>query len=95
MHNAQAQMRAIENRRYVTRSANTGISTIITPRGEIIADLDPLVEGNICETVYARSDKTLYTVTGNLFVTLLILSLVAAFAADIVNKVKIHKKSSI
>ena len=32
-HNSYARIRAIESRRYVVRSANTGISSIISPRG--------------------------------------------------------------
>lgn len=92
MHNAQAQMRAIENGRYVVRSANTGISTIINPRGEILSSLDPLVEGNVCGTVYARSDKTLYTVTGNLFIGAAFAFMASVVVINIVNKMKIRQK---
>lgn len=35
-HFAFARLRAIENRRYIARSANTGLSGFISPKGEII-----------------------------------------------------------
>jgi len=34
-HNAYARLRAIENRRFVVRSANTGISSVINPQGRV------------------------------------------------------------
>ena len=89
MHNAQAQLRAIENGRYIVRAANTGISTVINSRGEVMGRLEPLVEGNLYETVYARSDKTLCSVIGNSFVYLLLAG-VAVLAVDrAVFKIKI------
>lgn len=68
MHNAQAQLRAIESGRYVARSANTGISTVISDRGEVLADLEPLVDGMLVEDVAMRDSMTLYARIGNLFV---------------------------
>ena len=81
MHNAQAQLRAIESGRYLARSANTGISTVISDRGEVLCSLDPLVEGMLVEEVEMRDTLTLYTRIGNLFVYLAI-ALLAALAAD-------------
>lgn len=83
MHNAQAQLRAIESGRYVVRSANTGISTVINSRGEVLSELDPLVDGIIVEDVYMRSDKTLYIRMGNLFVYLSGLFVLLIIAFDI------------
>jgi len=93
MHNAQAQIRAIESGRYVTRAANTGISTVITPRGEVISMLDPLVEGNVYATVYARSADTVCVHIGNTFVWILFASLIGVFADGLVNKLKTSKKN--
>ncbi len=70
MHNAQAVLRAVENRRYVVRAANTGISSIITPKGEVIASLGEGETGYLLEEVYMHSDVTLYTAMGNVFVAL-------------------------
>jgi hypothetical protein len=61
-------LRAIENGRYVARAANTGISTIITDKGEVIERLDPLVEGIVVADVEVNAYKTLYSIIGNVFV---------------------------
>ena len=81
MHNAQAQLRAIESGRYIARAANTGISTVINPRGEVIEELGALVDGKIVCDVYATNTKTLWSVIGNSFVYLLII-IYAAMACD-------------
>ena len=70
MHNGQAQMRAIESGRYVVRAANTGISTVISSRGEVLGEKEPLVEGMVVSDVYLSQNQTLYTRIGNLFVYL-------------------------
>ena len=44
-HNGHAVLRAVENRRYIVRSANTGVSSVISPTGRIMTMLDPLVKG--------------------------------------------------
>ena len=93
MHNAQAQLRAIENGRYVVRAANTGISTVINSRGEVIAELEPLVSGNAYATVYANGSKTLNTNLGNFFVYLILCGFLIIFFENIVNNVKINKKN--
>lgn len=93
MHNAQAQLRAIENGRYLIRAANTGISTVITPRGEVVEELEPLVSGNVYSTVYALDGNTLCTSVGNLTVYL-ILGIMGAIVADnIFFVIKKRKKS--
>jgi len=67
-HNRHACLRAIETRRYVIRSANTGISSLINPTGEIEQFIEPLIEGYITGDVKLRSDITLYTRCGNVIV---------------------------
>ena len=71
-HRAQGQIRAIEEGRYVLRSANTGISAVITPKGEMMSEIEPLVDGYaVCE-VASIERNTLYMRIGNLFVYLCI-----------------------
>lgn len=70
MHNAQAKLRAVETGRYVVRAANTGISSIITPDGEVLDEEPPLVGGYVIADVARRSAPTVYSVIGNLFVYL-------------------------
>ena len=92
MHNAQAQLRAIENGRYVVRAANTGISTVINSRGEVIDELEPLVEGRANATVYANGQQTLCVTLGNMFVYLLIVFLLAIVGENTVFAVINGKK---
>lgn len=68
MHNSQAVLRSVELGRYIVRSANTGISSIISPRGEVIQRLPAAVEGYVIDDVALNTQKTVYTVVGNVFV---------------------------
>lgn len=72
-HNNQAILRAVENNRYVIRAANTGISSVIDNNGIVKSKLDPLVEGFINEEVNLISEKTLYTIVGEVIVFLAII----------------------
>ncbi|MBR6676921.1 MAG: apolipoprotein N-acyltransferase [Clostridia bacterium] len=69
-HNAHSQLRAIEHRRYVVRSANTGISSIITPTGHITDSLGDGLEGFVTGQVSYLGGRTLYTSIGNIIVPL-------------------------
>lgn len=69
-HNAQAQLRAIETGKWVLRSANTGISSVITPQGRVAEALPPLTYGYLVQTVGTVSGQTVYSRIGNLFVYL-------------------------
>ena len=72
MHNTQSSLRAIETGRYVLRSANTGVSSIISPCGEIMELCTELSEGYVIGDVYMQNNTTPYTVIGNAFVYLCI-----------------------
>ena len=93
MHNAQAKLRAIENGRCVVRAANTGISSMITPTGEVISSIGALEGGQITEEMQLRDDLTLYTRVGNLFVYLCITFLCAVFGANTVKKFRKKAKA--
>ena len=67
-HEAQARLRAIENGRYLVRSGNTGISSIVSDKGEHLVYIDPLVEGYGVADVEMKSTRTLYSCIGNLLV---------------------------
>jgi apolipoprotein N-acyltransferase len=66
--------RAVENRRYVVRCANTGISCFIDPAGRIKARVrdqagkDVFVRGTLTGTVQPRDSLTFYTRHGDLLV---------------------------
>jgi apolipoprotein N-acyltransferase len=66
-HFSQAAMRAIENGRYLVRSANTGISGVVDPYGRVLSRSD-LFEQTVMvtEARYLRS-STVYRRTGDVF----------------------------
>ena len=65
-HMHLASLRAIETRRYVVRSANTGISCFINSRGDIYNKTDYAERASLHDTVYLRDDLTFYTQYGDL-----------------------------
>lgn len=91
MHNAQAKLRAIETGRYVTRAANTGISSIITPNGKEIGRIEALLEGQLTADVETRDNTTLYVCVGNTFVLLSALFVCGIFTDQIITKIKKRK----
>ncbi len=64
-HLSYARLRAVETRRYVARSANTGISAIINARGDIIESLGYEKQGTITGDVGLSGEKTFYVKYGN------------------------------
>ncbi|MFI5201613.1 MAG: apolipoprotein N-acyltransferase [Candidatus Kapaibacterium sp.] len=64
-HEQFAVLRAIEDRRWVVRSANTGISAVIDDRGRIVKSLPLFVTGSITERVPLIERKTLYVQWGD------------------------------
>ncbi len=70
MHNVQSQYRAIETGRYVVRSANTGVSSVITATGKVSNYLPALETGYVLETVELRTEQTPYMAMGDVFVYL-------------------------
>lgn len=72
MHHNQARIRALETGRYLLRSGNSGITSVISPTGEVLTEIEPLIEGYVVSEVKLLNAQTLYSVIGNLFVYLLI-----------------------
>ncbi len=73
--------RAIENRRPMIRSANTGISAIIDPRGIVTVKGDIFTDEIITGSIYTGyNEKTFYTNNGDIFaLSLLIICLIIFF----------------
>lgn len=60
------RLRAIESRRAIARSANTGISGFISPTGRVIGErLEWDEEGVLTAEIELRTDKTIYTIYGD------------------------------
>jgi apolipoprotein N-acyltransferase len=64
-HLKYASLRAIETRRWVVRSANTGISCFITPEGEIQQATDWWVPAAIKGEIHKSNTLTFYTKHGD------------------------------
>ncbi|MBQ5853544.1 MAG: apolipoprotein N-acyltransferase, partial [Rikenellaceae bacterium] len=64
-HFSYSRLRAIETRRSVARSANTGISGFISPRGQVISSLGWDERGVLTAEVPVESRLTLYTRLGD------------------------------
>ncbi len=67
-HNGHAVLRAVENGRYVVRAANTGVSTVISPTGEILTSLAPLTKGYTAAAVKMLSGRTIYSYAGDTWI---------------------------
>jgi len=66
-HFSMAVFRAVENRVFVARAANTGITGFIDPRGKILKEGGIFTEEAMSETVRLSSQKTFYTLFGDVF----------------------------
>ena len=64
-HFEMARLRAIENRRCVAQSANTGISGFINQRGDVVERTQYWTETAIRSTVKANTETTFYTRHGD------------------------------
>jgi apolipoprotein N-acyltransferase len=76
-HFAMARFRAVENRRFLVRAANTGISAIVDPYGRVLAQTALFEARHISAEISAISDTTFYSRHGDVFAW----SVVAAAAA--------------
>lgn len=65
-HMYLSSLRAIENRRYVVRSANTGVSCFINSRGDIYSPSKYDEAIAVKDSIYMRKDRTFYSYYGDL-----------------------------
>ncbi|EKD35482.1 MAG: hypothetical protein ACD_75C01894G0002 [uncultured bacterium] len=75
-HLSMTVFRAIESRLYLVRAANTGISAIIDPKGEIVSRTGLFERTVLKGDVKIIDEKTLYTAYGDAFVYLCVIALV-------------------
>ena len=66
-HFAMARMRAVENRRYLVRAANTGISGIVDPWGRVLLRTELDREAVVTGSIVPRRVVAPYTRWGNVF----------------------------
>jgi apolipoprotein N-acyltransferase len=66
-HFSIATFRAVENRVFIARAANTGISGLIDPKGKILKQGEIFTEEAINGTIRLNKSKTFYTLYGDVF----------------------------
>jgi apolipoprotein N-acyltransferase len=66
-HFTMAVFRAVENRVFIARAANTGITGFIDPRGKIVKKGEIFTEEAMSETIRLSKRKTFYTLYGDVF----------------------------
>jgi apolipoprotein N-acyltransferase len=85
-HLSMTVFRAVENRLYVIRSANTGISAVIDPAGRIIAKTELFEKSKLRDNVKFINYETFYTAYGDIFVIICLISLVCCFLTTLRRK---------
>lgn len=88
-HLSYARLRAIETRRDIVRSANTGISALINAKGEITKSLPYGTQGALSGTVTANETITFYTRAGDY------IARIAIFVALFVFLITMFRKSRV
>lgn len=64
-HNGISRIRAIETRRSIARSANTGISAFMDQRGDVVQSLGWWKEGALKASINANDKMTFYVIHGD------------------------------
>ncbi len=95
-HMHYMRIRAVENRRAVGRSANTGISCFINQRGDVIDPQPWATDGVIRETLQANNNLTFYAKNGDLIgrvsVFITVILLIASFIQGFLRKHEFKKR---
>ncbi len=89
-HLSYARLRAIENRRDVARSANTGISAFIDQRGDITKQLDYATGGTLKGSVNKNENLTFYSRYGDIIPKIAIFTVLFLLVLSFFKKSKIN-----
>jgi apolipoprotein N-acyltransferase len=77
-HLALAQLRAIEHRRFLVRSTNSGVSAIVDPVGRVVVHTAPFEELATRGSVRWMTGRTVYETIGDSIFWLLAAAIAAA-----------------
>jgi apolipoprotein N-acyltransferase len=75
-HLSMTVFRAVENRLYIVRSANTGISAIIDPLGKIVAHTELFERTTLRNTIKFINNRTFYAAYGDIFTLICAIALI-------------------
>ncbi|MGL4722374.1 MAG: apolipoprotein N-acyltransferase [Desulfovibrionaceae bacterium] len=78
-HLQHARIRAIEQSRYLVRATNTGISAVISPKGEIIKMTKKFEDAFIVEQIYVQTTQTPFYLMSKYMVYIICFSLLILF----------------
>ena len=92
MHCAQSRLRAIETGRPIVRAANTGISTVITERGEVLEVLKPLVGGYVISDIPVQTAATDAGTANNVFLWMMVFVMYIPLIAEVVMRLTRKRK---
>jgi apolipoprotein N-acyltransferase len=87
-HFSFARLRAIETRRWVLRSANTGSSGSIDPSGKVIKKTPYWVKSAFTQQVQLRSGQTFYTKYGDWLAGISVSWILLSFSTFLMNYAK-------
>ena len=65
IHLALSKLRAVEQRRYLVRATNTGVSAVIDPLGRVVAQSDAFTQQSLDAEVAMLEGRTLYQALGD------------------------------
>ncbi len=91
-HFSMTVFRAVENKRALVRSANTGISGFIDPTGRILETTFLSVDAALTNTVPLMRIKTVYMKVGDLFAKICLISVLTFLAYCFMQHQKFNKK---
>lgn len=87
-HCLLAVLRAVENRRYFIRCASTGVTCIISPWGEMLAECEPQTEAVVTGIIFPLSEQTFYTRFGDWPVGLSLLCLAVSIISRLRHRIR-------
>ena len=91
-HLKYGRLRAIETRRWIARSANTGISCFISPAGEILQPTQWWTPAVISQQIYINNEQTFYTKYGDYIARAALCIAVALLIYSLFIRFRIAKK---
>ena len=91
MHHSQNILRAVETGKYTVNCGNTGMTSIVSDKGDVLVQIPIFEDGYAIGTVRPSSVRTLYSYIGNLFVYLCVAFVIASIIIEGVIRLKNKK----